>query len=496
MAQQARQSEEQSLRLLQMAFELEQLKRLIFGAKRERFIPDQPLPGQLQLFQALSTLDTGEVLVKQHVQGHERQAAKPKRRKDFPPHLPRHVITIEPEESIEGLRRIGEEVTETLDYQAAKVTVIRRIRPKYVDPANEDRGVIVAPAPQRPFARSIAEVGLVVQIIIDKFADHLPLFRQAKRFKRHGIHLPDSVLGDLLQQAFVLLFPLLECLQRRVLREPYLQTDETTIQVQKVKPGKTHRGYFWGYHAVPARLAFFEYQQHRGRAGPAQTLKTFRGYLQTDAYQVYDAFGLKQGVTTLNCWAHARRKFFEAKSNDPQRAAQALGWIQQLYLVEEKLSALADQPNYYELRLEQRQSLAVPILEQLHAWLEENQRHTLPQSPIGKAINYALSRWKRFLVYTTDGRLEIDNNRLENMMRPIALGRKNYLFAGSPNGAEWAALFYSLLASCQLNDINPFDYLYDVLWRINDHPVNRLDELLPDRWQPLRRPEDRWNNPG
>ncbi|MCB9292814.1 MAG: IS66 family transposase [Lewinellaceae bacterium] len=406
---------ELSLKLQQFQFELEQLKRLVFGSKRERFIPEQPLPGQLQLFQALSAMGEGEALAKQKVQAHERQVAKqqPKRRKEFPPHLPRHIVTIPPEEPVEGLVRIGEEVTETLDYQAAKVTVIRRIRPKYVDPANEDRGVIVAPAPERPFARSIAEVGLVAQVIIDKFVDHLPLYRQAKRFKRHGVHLPDSVLGDLVQQAFVLLFPLLERLRRRVLGEGYLQVDETTIQVQKVKPGKTHRGYFWGYYAVLARLAFFEYQQRRERAGPAQTLKTFKGYLQSDAYRVYDAFDLKEGVDTLNCWGHARRKFFEAKSVDPQRAAEALGRIQQLYLIEDKLRALANEPNYYELRLGQRQALAVPILEELHAWLTENQQYTLPQSPIGKAFFYVLSRWKRFLVYATDGRLEIDNVWLE-----------------------------------------------------------------------------------
>jgi len=482
-------------RLAVLEHQLAQLQRLVFGAKREGFIASEVEANQLQLFQQLSA--AAEQAKREKV-SYERQVPKrkPKRRQEFPAHLPRKTIIIPPEEEVEDLRQIGEEVRETLDYQAAKLVVIRRVQPKYVDPADEDRGVIIGPAPERPFARSIAEVGLVVQLIIDKYVDHLPLYRQARRFKRMGIHLSDSVLGDLIKQAFVLLFPLWERLQRRVLANDYLQVDETRIKVQKVKPGKTHEGYLWGYHAPCNRLMFFEYLPSRGRAGPAKKLKDFKGHLQTDAYTAYDPFNLVEAITALVCWAHVRRKFDEARSNDPELAAEALSRIQKLYLIERRIAAQPGTPEYYELRYQQRQQLAVPVLEDIHTWLEEKKqsRDVLPQSPIGKAINYALNRWEKLMVYTTDGRLEIDNNLLENLMRPIALGRKNYLFAGSHDGARWAALFYSLLGSCQLNDVNnPFDYLYDVLWRINDHPVNRLDELLPDRWKPIRKPQDYWD---
>lgn len=484
-------------RFTAVEFQLEQLKRLVFGARRERFIAEATPAGQLPLFTQQEAAAAAQIIAaKQQIAAHERTSVKqqPKRRGEFPPNLPRRLIVLQPDQPIEGLRKIGEDVSETLDYRAAEVVVVRRVRPRYVDPQDEDRGVIIAPAADRPFAKSIAEVGLVVQLIIDKFCDHLPLHRQAKRFRRMGIELSDSVLGDLVEQAFVLLFPLWECLRRRVLAGEYLQTDETRIQVQKVKKGKTHRGYLWGYHAVCARLAFFEYQHTRERAGPAHTLQDFAGHLQSDAYSVYDAFDKREGINLFNCWAHARRKFDEARTNDPDTAAEALTLIQKLYLLERQIEEPSGTEPFYRLRYEQRQELAVPILDQLKTWLDAKQRQALPQSPIGKAIHYSLVRWPRLMHYTSDGRLEIDNNLLENLFRPVALGRKNYLFAGSPEGAKRAALFYSLLACCQLHGLNPFHYLYDVLWRINDHPLNQLDQLLPDRWQPIRKPDDDHND--
>jgi hypothetical protein len=342
--------------------------------------------------------------------------------------------------------------------------------------------VVIADLPQRPIAKGIAGPALLSHIICSKFINHLPVYRQAQQFKREGVTLPVSTLTDWIKASCQLLEPLYQVLRQQVLASDYLQVDESPIQVlDKDKKGSTHRGYHWVYHAPEKSLVLFDYRRGRGREGPGQLLKDFQGYLQTDGYVAYDDFADKEGIVLLNCMAHARRKFVEAEKNDPQRAAHVLGQLQKLYALERK--AREDQLKKDDF-LKLRQQQAAAILEQLKAWLLENYQQVTPKSPIGQAIAYALPRWEKLSAYLVDVRLRIDNNLVENAIRPLALGRKNYMFAGSQEGARRAAMLYSFMGTCKMHQINPQVWLTDVLERIPAHPVNKLQQLLPGNWTP------------
>jgi hypothetical protein len=319
---------------------------------------------------------------------------------------------------------------------------------------------------------------LLAQIIIDKYTDHLPVHRQIQRFEREGIKLPASTLTGWISGTCSLLEPLYEVHRKRVLSSNYLQADETPIKVlDKDKKGTTHRGFHWVYHAPQERLVLFDYREGRGREGPTECLKDFIGYLQTDGYAVYEEFDKKVDITLLHCMAHARRKFDEAKGNDLVRASHVLTEMQKLYALERQ--AKDNELSHDEL-YQLRQQQAVPVLDDLKTWMLENYKAVLPQSTIGQALHYSLQRWDKLCLYTTDGRLQIDNNRIENTIRPVAIGRKNYLFAGSHNGARRAAMLYSFLGTCKINEVNPFEWLRHVLNIIPNHPVNKLQELLPN----------------
>ena len=246
----------------------------------------------------------------------------------------------------------------------------------------------------------------------------------------------------------------------------------------KNKPGSTHKGYHWVYHDPVKKWVCFRYQKGRGREGPKEFLKDFQGTLQSDGYAVYDNLKPVDEIQQLACMAHARREFDQAKSNDAPRANHALGLIQQLYKIERRAAENELGPKAIG---ELRKKEAVPILKEFEAWMKEQLTQILPKSPIGKAINYTLKLWPRLMRYTTDGRFRIDNNLIENTIRPVALGRKNYLFAGSHEAAQWAAMVYSLLGTCKLNGVEPFD----VLTRLPKHPINKTEELLSHRWKPM-----------
>ena len=269
-------------------------------------------------------------------------------------------------------------------------------------------------------------------------------------------------------------------LRKEVLSADYLQVDETPIKVlDKNKKGTTHRGFHWVYRSPQKRMVLFDYREGRGHEGPQECLKDFKGYLQTDGYAVYEYFGKKSEVQLLNCMAHARRKFDEAKSNDLIRAEHVLTEIQKLYAVERHAK---EQGLSIQQIVGLRQVQSVPVLLALEEWMMENYKAILPQSTIGQAMHYSLQRWDKLMRYTTDGRLEIDNNLVENAIRPVAIGRKNYLFAGSHNGARRAAMLYSFLGTCKINNVNPFEWLQDILCKIPTHHVNKLQELLPRNW--------------
>jgi transposase len=359
--------------------------------------------------------------------------------------------------------------------------VRRYIRPRYVSVGESFH---IADLPARPIEKGIPGPGLLAQILVDKFVYHLPFYRQAQRYERLGMKIPSSTLNGWLPAACNLLEPLYLALKFEVLKSTYLQGDETPIPVlDKQKKGKTHQGYHWVYYSPEEKLVLFDYQKGRSREGPKQLLKDYQGYLQTDGYQAYDQFGDKENIVLVGCLAHARRKFEHAKDSEPTRSGQALLLIQQLYAVERQAR---EQNLNHGQRYQLRQEKSVPVMDALEQWMVDEYPKVLPKSAIGKAFYYLIGRYNKIYVYLQDGRLEIDNNLIENSIRPVALGRKNYLFAGSHSGAEKAAMVYSLLGSCKLQNINPYDYLQDVLERLPEHPVNRLCELLPPNWKPAK----------
>lgn len=267
-----------------------------------------------------------------------------------------------------------------------------------------------------------------------------------------------------------------------MLQSGYLHADETPLKVlDKDKKSATHRGWFWVYQNSISGLVLFDYRQGRGREGPKEMLKDFKGHLQTDGYSVYDFFKQKEGVTVLHCMAHARRMFYDALENDTARADYALQQFGLLYDVERKAALLSTPDEVKALR----QKEAVPVLQSFEQWMKAAYIKLPPKSAIAQALQYSAGRWKELSIYTTDGKLNIDNNPVENSIRPVAIGRKNYLFAGSHEAAQRSAILYSLMGTCKLHNINAFIWLSDVLKRLPAHPINKIEELLPHNWSPL-----------
>jgi transposase len=469
------------IELINLRHELDQLKRLVFGSRHERFIPTVS-PEQLALELAIDKMEATAPVALQTIAYTRKQKKESTEkiqtgRMKLPADLPREQVILEPQEDVTGMKKIGEEITEELERIPGKLFVRQYIRPKYAKPEGE--GVVIAELPARPIDKGIPGPGLLAQIVIDKYTDHLPIHRQLQRFEREGIKLSSSTLTDWISATCALLDPLYQVLKTKVLSADYLQADETPIKVlDKAKKGTTHRGYHWVYHAPNQRLVLFDYREGRGRGGPSEILKDFKGHLQTDGYAVYEDFDKKPGITLINCMAHARRKFDEAKDNDLTKAEYALTEIQKLYAVERK--AKTDELSEGQ-RHQLRQEKSVPVLQDLKSWMLENYKSVLPKSTIGQALHYSLERFDRLVLYTSNGKLEIDNNLVENAIRPVAIGRKNYLFAGSHNGAKRAAMLYSFLGTCKINDVNPFEWLRATLEKIPTHPVNKLIELLPSK---------------
>lgn len=463
-----------------LQFQLEQLKRLLFGAKRERFVKNAD-ENQLTLPFDVPPQKAPEK--QQEVITYVRSKTKHENhpgRLALPSHLPVEEIIIEPQEDTTGMKCIGKEVTDQLELTPAKLYIRRFIRPKYIRPTDEsalNHEGIIAELPTFPIEKGIAGPGLLSQIMVDKFVDHLPIYRQIERFAREGVKIPSSTLNGWQENVCNLLEPLYDTLKNRVLTQGYLQVDETPIPVlDKTTKGKTHRGYHWVYYSPLEKTVFFDYNNGRSREGPSRLLKNFKGYLQTDGYKVYDTFGEKSTITLVNCMAHARRGFEKALDYDKSRAEYAMGMFQKLYAVEQKARDENLSPQQrHKLRLDH----SLPILNDLGKWIVATYKDVLPKSPMGKATAYCIERWDNLLAYLNDGSLEIDNNLAENAIRPIALGRKNYLFAGSERGAERAAMFYSFFGTCKKNNVNPFDWLKKVLEIIPTYKVNQLSDLLP-----------------
>lgn len=467
---------EKDAQIALLKHELAELKRLIYGSKSERFVPADPRQGILF---DLPQHQAAEQPVEQiNYTRNKNQQKKQALRLELPAHLPRVEEIVEPENLPVDAKKIGEAITEVLDYEPANVHVRRIIRPKYIVASNDEQTqIVIADLPTMPIPKGNAGPGILAQILISKFVDHLPFYRQVQMFKRQDLAIAESTLGGWFNASCRLLEPLYDTLKRQILSADYLLGDETPIAVlTKDKPGSTHKGYHWVYQDPINKLVLFDYQPGRGREGPDGLLKDFQGYLQTDGYTAYDNLKNKDKIIQLACMAHARRKFEHARDNYPQRAEKALLMFGKLYDVERE--ARENNLQSEEIRL-LREEKSVPVLQEMECWLKEEIIGVLPASAIGKAFAYTLKLWPRLARYVQDGRLQIDNNMVENSIRPVALGRKNYLFAGSHDAARQAAMLYSLLATCKINNVEPFGWLKQTLQVIPDHPANKLHKLLP-----------------
>ena len=476
-----RESEIETLKLL-----LSQLRRMQFGRKSEKL---QRQIEQLEL--QLEDLQLAQVAEEtRRTESYSAESSPPAAnvkavRRPLPGHLPRQTQTHEPKhwacpDCGGELRKLGEDVSETLEYVPESFRVIRHVRPKLS--CRHCERIVQAAAPSRPIARGLAGPGLLAHVLISKYADHLPLYRQCEIYKRQGVELERSTLADWVDGCSKLLDPLVEALRRYVMAAGKLHADDTRVPVLAPGQGKTKTGRLWTYvrddrpagdTAAPA--VWFAYSPDRGGAHPVQHLKTFQGALQADAYAGFNQLYKDDRIQEVACWAHVRRKFYDLEqAHASPLAREALERIAALYAIEGEIRGRPP-----DGRRQVRQTRARPLLQSLYDWFTVSLTKLSRKSDTTAAIRYALTLWPALTRYCDDGRLEIDNNAAERALRAVTLGRKNYLFAGSDAGGERAAILYSLIGSAKLNGLDPESYLRDVLTRIADHPIRRIEELLP-----------------
>lgn len=472
---------ERDLIIAKQQHRIDYLLRQLYGKKSEK------LPAQPQLFPELEFTADELALVEPEVktktiaehQRKERKKDPQSLRYEFPAHLRREDVVIEPRDLPEGAEKIGEEVSEKLEATKSELYVKRIIRPKYA--LKDKSSIIIADLPEAPIYRCMAGVSLLVLILIDKYVDHLPLNRQIDRFARQGVKMKDSTLCDWVSQVAKLLETLYKELEKEVLSSSYLGADETTVKVLDPNvPGKCHQGYLWVYLAHEKNLVLFDYDPSRKKEVVSNKLAHYEGYLQSDGYAGYEQFSTNEKITRIGCMAHARRKFDEAMDNDRQTAMHALTMMQRVYRLEHWLRIYQINP---EGKQNLRQKIAVPLLNEMFDWMEEKMKKHTPKSSIYKALQYTVKRRKELMTYTEDGHLHIDNNLVENKIRPTVVGKKNYMFMGSHESAQRTAMIYSFFLSCKANNINPEEWLEDVLLRINDTKKSEIINLLPNNWK-------------
>ncbi len=461
---------------------VEKLRRTIFGKKSEKIVV------QLEQFE----LELEELETAQAAADTAADAARPEvapkarpRRKPLPSHLERESVTHTPRHDCcpdcgGSLKQFGEDVSEQLEYIPESFKVIRHVRPKFACAACER--VVEAPAPSRPIERGLAGPALLAHVLVSKYCDHQPLYRQSEIYARQGVEIERSTLAGWVGASSALLDPLVDALREHVLAGRKIHADDTPMPVLAPGTGKTKTGRLWTYvrddrpageKTTPA--VWFAYSEDRKGEHPRAHLKNFKGALQADAYSGFHHLYEGGAIYEVACWAHARRKFYEIHAaHSSPITTEALNRIGTLYGIEEEIRGKP-----VDLIRQVRQSRARPLLDDFRVWMEKSLRQLSPKSETAAAIRYALSRWRALIRYVDDGLLEIDNNAGERALRCVALGRKNYLFAGADSGGERAATIYSLIGSAKLNGLDPELYLRTVLGQIADHPINGIDELLP-----------------
>jgi len=479
--------------LARVQHQLAQLLRYRYGQKRERIDENQLFLFAAQIIaasQRASAASSGEepAVDSPRADSQEKKEKAECRghgRKRLPESLERRRVVFDLEESQRQcqhcqtpMKKIGEDVSERLEFVPASLQVIEEVCIKYACPRG--CGVAAGKKPASPIEKGLPGPGLLAQVAVSKYGDHLPLNRMESIFQRHGAELSRKTMCDWMAACAELVSPVWERMKEVVLTSKAVQTDDTPVPVLDRGRTSTRTGRIWTYVGdANGPYIVYDYTGNRSREGPEEFLRGYKGYLQADAYAAYDAMfkNPKQYLTEVACWAHSRRYFFEAQTSDLCRSTVMLAYIQLLYEVErEARNATAEQ------RRELRQAKSLPILRDIKNYLEMEKPKVLPKSPMGVAIDYTLSNWEALLRYTDDGDLEIDNNGAERSLRPIVVGRRNWLFYGSDKGGRTGAVLSSLIASCKRLRIEPFTYLRDLFARISTHPHHQLDELLPDKW--------------
>lgn len=476
--------------LTTLQHQMDQILRRLYGRKSEQLNPNQ------MMFDSIVLDSLNQVAAVQELPSRSETVKTPRvsnhhGRIPIPEHLERFEILLDiPDEQKvcpetgELLKVIKVEVSEKLEYRPGKLIVNVYKRPQYALPENS--GVIACAMPDHPIAKCKADVGLLAHVIVCKFADHLPLYRQDGIFEREGVTITRATQAGWLMQNYESIIRLEETMRGALFERDVIFTDDTPVPLQVNGNGKVKKARIWVYvrggNGPP--LTVYDFSIDRSKKRPLDFLDGYHGYVHADAYNGYDELFKKEGIIEVGCWAHARRKFDEAASSRPKEATDILARIARLYHeVETPCADMTPQD-----RAHYRQIHATPILTGIFEKIEELRRKTIPSEPLRKAIDYAMNQKKALCRYLEDGQLRPDNNLAENAMRPVAVGRKNWLFVGSERGGRAAALYMSLIKSCKDNEINPWEYFDDMLRRIMSHPVNRLRELLPDQWKP--KPKD------
>jgi transposase len=479
-----------------LKIELLRLKRMRFGRSSEQL--DAKI-AQLELtLEELEASQTQVVSPAAPIPEERTERTKPVR-KALPSHLPRENLVHTPACSCERcggeLERLGEDVSEVLEYVPSHFKVIRHVRPKFA--CANCQSITQSAAPERPIARGLAGPGLLAHVLVSKYCDHLPLYRQSEIYARSGVELERSTLADWVGQCSALLAPLANALSRYVLAGSKLHADDTPVPVLQPGRGTTKQGRLWTYvrddrpsASSDPPAVWFAYSPDRKGVHPRTHLKNFNGVLQADGYagfdRLFNEIDPQHSIKEAACWAHVRRKFYDIhQATNSPIALEALNRIGELYAIEEKIRGQCA-----DARQQARAARAGPNLDELRAWMIQMRTSLSKKSDLAGAIHYALSRWRALMRYCEDGRIEIDNNAAERSLRAVALGRKNYLFAGSDAGGERAAIIYSLLGTAKLNGIDPEGYLRYVLERIAEHPINRVAELLPWNLAAQLKPEE------
>lgn len=465
-------------------FELDKYKRYIFGKKNEKLASVHTDINQIDLFELGADQQQQEELSQQVADVVKEKTPAKKREKGtgrmlLPENLRREIIIIEPTEDVTGCTIIGEEVTEVLDLIPAEFFVKRYIRYKYARANGE--GIITASLPDRVIEKGIPSEAVIAQMVVDKYVFGLPLHRQIDKYRRLGVNVPASTASDWIMRGWQHMSPLWELLKLLVLNQKYLQLDESPLKVlDRDHKNGIHQGYMWIYNAPCDKLTLFDYRKGRDQSGPKQMLEGYTGILQVDGYSVYEKlFGNHPHILLVYCMAHSRRRFVDALKYDKERATYVLERMQILYALEQQMR---DEQLDWEQKTKLRQEKSVPVLLELKEWMTQQFPLVIPKSPLGQAIAYSLPRWEGLSAYALHGQIEIDNNLAENVIRPLAIGRKAFLFAGSHQAAEMTAAMYSFMATCKKNNVDEQEWLKDVFERIQSHKHKDLYQLLPNNW--------------